>query len=415
MKSKINNLFLTCLFLIFFSPEAQSAIKKNFSLMDIFKKPQMAIQDQLNYAEFWHPEPELKRSISFWIKVFALWESNTLILHDEKYPHIVFQIITFTNQKNLSQIPKKRWNKYIRPILQASKSKYRKILEKISKIKNEDKLVGKNEKRIYRLYHEMDDPNKFKRIKYRFRVQHGMKDAFQRALLRSGKYLSIMESVFRQKRLPIELTRIPFIESMFQNSAASKVGAVGIWQIMPKTAKFFGLKINFFIDERLDPIVSTDSVSKIFKKYYKRLNNWGLVITAYNHGVTAIAKGKRKYNFINYTNLIKKYRNPRFGFASRNFYPEFLAALYVEKYSKKYFGDINRKDPIEYHEIILTKKIRKKTIISKIGKYLLEFKNLNPSIKKSFYQKKKYFPKNFVLKIPKKAFLLKKIASGKSF
>ena len=102
------------------------------------------------------------------------------------------------------------------------------------------------------------------------------REKFEQAIKRSGRYLPLMESIFaREYNLPVELTRLPFVESSFNIRARSKVGASGIWQFMRSTGKLF-LKINDGVDERNDPIRATEAAAKLLKMNFGSLKSWPL-------------------------------------------------------------------------------------------------------------------------------------------
>ena len=139
----------------------------------------------------------------------------------------------------------------------------------------------------------------------------------------------------RKYNLPEELSVLPHVESSFQLRAYSSAGAAGIWQFTRGTGRLF-MRVGYDVDERRDPILATYGAAKLLKKNYEVVGSWPLAITAYNHGLRGMQRAKKRHG-TNIVKIIENYRSRTFGFASRNFYPEFLAALHVVKNQNKWF------------------------------------------------------------------------------
>ena len=142
-------------------------------------------------------------------------------------------------------------------------------------------------------------------------------------------YFPIFEDILGKHELPFELCYLPVIESALNPQARSHMGAVGLWQFMPATGKKYGLEVNSLIDERMDPIRSTEAACKFLSALYKIFNDWNLVIAAYNCGPGNVNKaihragGKRDFWSI-YPFLPKE---------TRGYLPIFIAASYAMNYA----------------------------------------------------------------------------------
>src|SRR5262249_43765955 len=167
---------------------------------------------------------------------------------------------------------------------------------------------------------------------------------FAQGLVRSWTYLPDIERIFADAGLPSELTLLPHIESSFENRAMSKVGAAGIWQIMPATGRRY-LRVSDDVDERLNIRASTMAAAQILRENYDMLGTWPLAITAYNHGANGMKQAVTTVGTTDFGVVVQRYRGPLFGFASQNFYAEFLAAIDLVKNYKHYFGDILFDEP----------------------------------------------------------------------
>src|SRR5262249_25405097 len=143
------------------------------------------------------------------------------------------------------------------------------------------------------LFDSIDEPDKFSAAAEpgRIRIQTGQKDKFLKAIAWSGRYLTPIENIFTSYGLPMELTRIIFVESMFNLKARSKVGASGIWQVMPGTGRLF-MNVNSVADERNDPIEATHGAALLLKSNFETLGAWPLAVNAYNSGPQNLMNAK---------------------------------------------------------------------------------------------------------------------------
>ena len=185
----------------------------------------------------------------------------------------------------------------------------------------------------------------FRKAVEQVRFQGGIREAFRAGLVRSGAYLPVIEPIFERAGLPKELTLLPHVESSFRNDARSRSGAAGLWQFMPSTGRRF-LRVNSRVDERHDVRLATIAATKLLRENYKLLGTWPLAITAYNHGAWGMKKAVARTGTKDIGKIVHRYRGRAFGFASRNFYAEFLAAVHVAKNYERYFGSIRFAKPM---------------------------------------------------------------------
>ena len=299
------------------------------------------------------PYPQaLRPQVEFWTKIFATYSEYQVVVHDAVYLDKVYAVLDFRpllkkhSEAKVRKLKAKRTKQELRKI--------RAALRKLHKHGAKGRTLSSREKKIRSLFRDVKERHKFRKAaaKGRLRAQSGIRERFHQSLRLSGRYLPRMEKIFRQKGLPVVLTRLPLIESSFNIEAYSKVGAAGIWQFMPATGRLF-LTINHVVDERLDPIIATRAAADLLKSNYDRLQTWPLAVTAYNHGPSGMARAVRKVGTRDIVPIIRRYKSRTFGFASRNFYAELLAAIEVEKNSAKYFGPIKRDPLLRYDEVDL--------------------------------------------------------------
>jgi len=171
----------------------------------------------------------------------------------------------------------------------------------------------------------------------RVRSQRGTRERFKRGLEISGRYDSQFRKIFRNAGLPEELALLPHVESSFQPAAKSSAGAVGMWQFTKSAAKTF-MPGNGRVDQRLDPVASAYGAARYLSYAYGKLGDWPTAITSYNHGIGGMKRAQSQAGR-NFSNIVTAYDGPAFGFASRNYYAQFLAAREIASNPRQYFAE----------------------------------------------------------------------------
>jgi len=294
-----------------------------------------ALPPQPGAAGFPRP-PELEHQIRFWRSVFTVYSEDQTAIHDTADLDKVYTVLDFRPYA-AAGYTRTEIERIRRDSTDAEIARIRGLLLRLHSTPREALL--EDERRIYDLFRNDRDPNRFLLAAEdgRVRAQRGIMERFTNGLRTSRLYLPEMERIFRAEGLPVELTRLPLIESCFDVGAYSKVGAAGIWQFMPATARLY-MEVNDAVDERRDPIASTYGAARYLTRAYQRLGTWPLAITSYNHGQNGIARAIDEMGTTDIVRIIHYYDGPSFGFASRNFYAEFLAALDIEKDQEAYLG-----------------------------------------------------------------------------
>ncbi|MBT4760241.1 MAG: lytic transglycosylase domain-containing protein [Bdellovibrionaceae bacterium] len=340
----------------------------------------------------------LKKRVGFWFDIYTKHDSDKYVLHHTKFPWLVYKVIDikpFYNGKGPTWLKKSRGEKLVKK----EKKKLKNRLLALSKRKNFRNLNA-YDRHLYKLIKGIRGPirKNLKIAAYKFRTQVGQKNFIQTGILKSIPFLPMMEREFENYGLPTELTRIPFVESSFNVDAFSRVGASGIWQIIPRSGKEF-LILNKHIDERNSPLKATQFARKHLRRDYRILRSWPLAITAYNHGVGGVRKGVKKLKSKSIIKLISYYSSPSFKFASRNFYTCFLAVLHAEKYKEQYFNVPNDTTTLNLQSITVNKKSRVKNIAKNLKLNLKTLVKHNLDLKKAI-KANVHLPKGFELFIP---------------
>lgn len=177
-------------------------------------------------------------------------------------------------------------------------------------------------------------------------AQRGVREKTIAALKRSGRHIAQMQQIFRERGLPVEITYLPMVESSFDINVRSYMGALGMWQFMPATARGFNMRVDGAIDERRDPIESTRAAASYLKQAYEMLGSWPLAITSYNYGPAGMARAVADMGSNNLVDLIRNYNGPYWGFAPKNFYAEFLVAVEIGRNVQRYFPGLVLDAPV---------------------------------------------------------------------
>jgi len=342
--------------------------------------------------------PEIAANVEFWRKVYADYPTHTVLIHDVVDLSIIYEIIPLKGLADStvasSAAYRNEWRK-----LESVKDEYSAILRRFATTPVDLTKLAPREKRVVEIFGANADPNRLLRAAGSIRAQQGLKDRFHLGLQRSGLYRDFIEGVFTQQGLPVELIMLPHVESSFNYQAYSKVGAAGIWQFMRSTGRLF-MTINYEVDERLDPIRATEAAAKLLKLNYKELGSWPLAISAYNHGLSGMRRAKSLHGD-DFGRIYREYNSRSFGFASRNFYAEFLAALHVATNYENYFGDVQFHQPVEFVEIETDHYLTVNSVLETYKIDREEFRKLNPALRPPVINSQKRIPKGYTLRLPK--------------
>ncbi len=176
---------------------------------------------------------------------------------------------------------------------------------------------------------------------------HSKRKIFVRWLERAQAYLPFIRKVFKEQGLPEDLIFLPFAESGFNPWAYSRAGAAGLWQFMPYTAKKYGLRVDWWIDERRDPYKSTYAAAKMLKELYAEFGDWYLALAAYNAGPGKIRRALKKSKEDNFFDICKSRKNRRYlRLETRHYVPKFLAILKIVRHLEELgFEPLNWEEP----------------------------------------------------------------------
>src|SRR6202012_5211093 len=174
-------------------------------------------------------------------------------------------------------------------IVEASRTRYEAALRRIAAANGG--ALSEDDQRILDMWGTQGTPSRLLQAIDDIRFQLGQADRFKAGLIRSGAWETHIAETLANLGLPAELAVLPHVESSFNPSAYSKVGAAGLWQFMRSTGRRY-MRIDSAVDDRLDPFRSTEAAAQLLAYNYRILGTWPLALTAYNHGAAGVRHAK---------------------------------------------------------------------------------------------------------------------------
>lgn len=308
----------------------------------------------------------MDRSVRFWTRIFTEYTSKEAVLHDAKYPDLIYEAVE--NDPKTVRRAMDRWRKALIEAYEAG---------------GEISSLSGDARKAAELFKGIDDESDAlikAAHRKRLRSQTGHKESFLDAYASSGRYLPKFEEIFVARGVPWEITRIPFVESGFRVDARSSTGALGIWQFMETTAKLY-LRVNSAVDERRDPYFAADAAARLFQDNYDSLGNWPLAVTAYNHGRRNLMRAVRQVGTSDLSDLVRSNRARNFGFSGKNYFAELVAILAIEKNpGAAVTGSTKREDPDRFVDIVLPQALPMARLSKALGVQKAELSKRNPAL-----------------------------------
>jgi membrane-bound lytic murein transglycosylase D len=360
------------------------AIAPQFDRDDVLSDPERRISEN-----FLIP-PGLQDRVGFWFDIYSRYDSNKRIIHHSLYPWVIFKVVDVEPIISATY-PRFRWmrNQVADELVKKEAAKVRVALESLSKKRRPRDLENDRLKPDEILVRDAllqlggDLRRTAKRARPEVRVQMGQRNFMAEGIQIAPRYMTTMEEIFKKQKLPIELTRLPLVESSFKSHAHSKVGAMGVWQFMESTGRSHKLIVNDIIDERKSIYKSTAAAAVLLKENHMILHrSWALALTAWNHGPSGVRKAYRAAGTKDIARIIELYHSKSFNFASENFFPSFLAALYTERYSERIFPGLPKLAPVVVQELRLSRKIKAEDVARVAAITIEEFVSINPDLAK---------------------------------
>jgi membrane-bound lytic murein transglycosylase D len=271
----------------------------------------------------------IRPNIEFWQRVFGEWRLDQIVVHDRRYPNVVFEVVPLPGEAKTALSPEQA--EFIDDLTDEWARRLRSLKHKAL---GGGELAEDEKRWALQLTTQggsaaIEDADDF------VRTQRGLRERFLRGLEISYRYDEKIRAEFRKRGLPEDLAFLPHVESSFQYAARSSAGAVGAWQFTRGTGRLY-MPITSAFDARLDPLAAAAAAAEYLGDSFEKLQSWPLALTAYNHGVAGMARARDQHG--DYEQVFLNYDGRSFGFASRNFYAEFLAARELAANADKYFS-----------------------------------------------------------------------------
>jgi membrane-bound lytic murein transglycosylase D len=331
--------------------------------------------------------PELEKDVQFWIRVYSEIPTSEGFLHDEHDLGVVYRKLKFRPDVS----PTER-----REAVDAERRNIQAMLEHLAE---GGTSLTESEKAIAQAFGPAASPARYRQAAEGVRFQLGQADRFREGLLRSGSWEAHIADTFANLGLPPELAALPHVESSFDPTAYSKVGAAGLWQFMRGTGRRF-LRIDDAVDERFDPFRSTEAAAQLLDYNYRLLGSWPLALTAYNHGAEGMRRARDSTGTTDIAYIVRNYRSRSFGFASRNFYVSFLAALEIDRHPEKYFGSIRRNPEMHFNEVAVPAYVPLPALEKSLQVDRSRLVELNPALRPPVLDGTRLVPKGYRVRLP---------------
>jgi membrane-bound lytic murein transglycosylase D len=336
---------------------------------------------------FEHP-PALERDIRFWIRVYTEVTTDGGLLHDDWNLGVVYEVLRF----DPADSPTQREHR-----VALAKAHYADLLRRFAAGDTGD--LTAHERRILDAFGEKTTSAEYRDAIQGIRFQLGQADRFHEGLIRSQLFEKNISKVLAQRGVPAEIGALPHVESSFNPAAYSRVGAAGLWQFMPSTARRY-MRVDSLVDERLDPYTSTEAAANLMLYNYRLVGTWPLAVTAYNHGPGGLRRAQDELGSSDIAVIVKRYQGSTFGFASRNFYVAFLAALEVDRNAEKYFGPMTHLPETQSTVVEVPDYVPVDALAKAFKVDMGALQVLNPALRPPIWNGSRFVPRGYGLRVP---------------
>ncbi len=366
--------------------------------------PAQSVERTLEAAPRWVASPGFERpagladEIGFWVRIYSQVTTRGGLVHDDRHLAVVYEQLDFpersSNAERLRLVDRARGRH-----ASALRSLAARLRALPAGAVPDPGSVPPDELLVLEAWPEGTGAGTFENAAEHIRFQLGQRDRFLEGYVRAGAFESHLREVMERLGLPGELAALPHVESSFNARAYSKVGAAGIWQFMPGTGRRW-LRIDDAVDERRDPYKSTVAAARFLQQNRRVLDNWPLALTAYNHGAGGLRRATREMGTSDISTLVKTYQGPAFGFASRNFFVSFMAALEVDRNAAWYFGEVQRDRPDDSRVVVLPEYVPAAALARVFGVDKARLRELNLPLLSPVWEGQRYVPQGYALRVP---------------
>jgi peptidoglycan lytic transglycosylase D len=331
--------------------------------------------------------PQLQRDVDFWVRVYTQIDTNSGYLHDQYNLSVIYGTLHFAPNSS----PRARQR-----MVNGARDHY---VAELRRIASGQGPLSPEDERIKALWGSEATPDRLLEATDDIRFQLGQSNRFKAGLIRSGAWQKDIAEALRDEGLPPELAALPLVESSYNPRAYSKVGAAGLWQFMPSTGRRF-MRIDRAVDDRMDPFAATDAAAQLLAYNHRILGTWPLALTAYNHGVAGMRRAVETLGTTNIATIVRNYQSRTFGFASRNFYVSFLAALKIEREPQKYFGALVPLREERFREVRMPAYVGIGPLERALDIDPETLRDLNPALRPAVWRGRRAVPRGYEMRLP---------------
>ena len=366
--------------------------------------PAQSVERTLEAAPRWVASPGFERpvalaeEIGFWVRIYSQVTTRGGLVHDDRHLAVVYEQLDFPERSSNAER-----GRLVDRARERHASALRSLAARLRALPAGAALdpgsVPPDELLVLEAWPEGTVAGGYENAADRIRFQLGQRDRFLDGYARAGAFEPHLREVMERLGLPGELAALPHVESSFNARAYSKVGAAGIWQFMPGTGRRW-LRIDDVVDERRDPYKSTVAAARFLQQNRRVLDNWPLALTAYNHGAGGLRRATREMGTSDISTLVKTYQGTAFGFASRNFFVSFMAALEVDRNAAWYFGEVPRDRPDDSRVVVLPEYVPASALVRVFGVDKARLRELNLPLLAPVWEGQRYVPRGYALRVP---------------
>lgn len=345
------------------------------------------------------PVPKnLEAAVEFWQKIFTTYSSDQVVLHDERHLDVIYSVVDMSDLRTVGASE-----------LQIDRARIKRVRGEVNRVSKalRDLAAGRSVTNLpadlrsipTQMEHVEGGRSKYRRAAGMVRGQRGLRNRFEEAIEISGMFMPGIERTLAEYGLPAEIRCLPFVESMFNYRARSKVGASGAWQFTASTGRAF-LQMDEAVDARSDVLLAAAGAARKLRQDYESLEAWPLALTAYNHGAGGMARAVRRLGTRDIGVVVEKYRSRTFGFASRNFYAEFIAAVIAFVERERHFPNVEPFPEIRFDVAQRDRYVSLTDLATATGVEVDRLAELNPALDRTVLAGSLLVPPRYPLRVP---------------
>lgn len=342
------------------------------------------------------PVPEgLELRVQFWVNVYSRYTLDQRVIHDRDKPERIYTVVNLRDHYPTGRLSQKR----VAAVVGPEKRRIAAQLKRLASGGADEVRMTPELKRLAALFGPDATPSDYKKAAARVHVQRGARESFAEGLMRSGQYIEAMRRIFMQRGLPEDLVYLAHVESSFNPHARSSAGAVGLWQFTRQGgARYFSMGAH--VDQRRDPLMATAAAARELAMLRGHLGSWPLAVTAYNVGRYGVERAARRTGSKELSTIIDQHRHRNFGFASKNFYCSFLAAVQVAEDAQRYFPALTMAPGLRFRtqQVLQPKRLDELARLLDVNATVLA--DLNPALSKAVRRSERSVPQGYGLHVP---------------